>query len=273
MFSLGKVALMKIAQAAGIVWDHRASGPMSLTRDYVSYKAVALIRLPAGDYQPMMAIKEIDLKVIEAELTEQNIDKYNKLLKSTDSKDKKKIEGYTQKEWVEQQTKIALIQWSKHKAARAETGAMQRVIRAALGIKQAYTAEELSKPFIVPRIDFAPDYNDPNVQRMMIENGVRAMSALFTPVPSTSDQTEPITIMAHDDEYEDGDGDYVIEQDLEFELEPEPEPEREPEPPVEIGPNDCHDCGSKNIGQRVIQYSSEKYGRPLCYACQQKQNR
>ena len=84
-----------------------------------------------------------------------------------------------------------MIQWRKHKLGRAETGAMERVIRAALSMKHAYTLEELKKPFVIPRIDFSPDYNDPAVKRMMIENGMRAMNGLFAQHAALPDLTDP----------------------------------------------------------------------------------
>lgn len=180
IFALGKPALMRIAAAAGIVWNWRESGPQVIQKDYVVYKAVGALRLPDGSWQPIVATKEIDLTVIEEETYEANLKKA--LDYASDPKNPKKqaaLKGMTPEQWAQAQTKAAMIQWRKNKLMRAETGAMLRVIRAALGMKSQYTRDELDKPFIVPRIDFSPDYSDPEVRKALIENGIQAMANLF----------------------------------------------------------------------------------------------
>lgn len=177
IFCLAKPALMRIAAAAGIVWNWRECGPTTIQQDYVCYKAVGAVRLPDGSWQPIMAEKEIDLMVIEEETHEANLRKAYEY--AGDPKKEKNLRGLRPEEWARQQTRSVMLQWRKNKLMRAETGAMLRVIRAALGIKSQYTAKELEKPFVVPRIDFSPDYNDPVVRQALIQHGVSAMSALF----------------------------------------------------------------------------------------------
>lgn len=177
LYGLSKPALMKIAAAAGIVWNWRESGPISLSKDYVCYKAVGAIRLPDGSWQPITATKEIDLTVIEEEQREANVKKAYEY--AGDPKKAKWLGGLQPEEWAERQTRSAMIQWRKNKLMRAETGAMLRVIRAALGMRSQYTLEELKKPFVVPRIDFSPDYSDEAVRRALIQNGIQAIASLF----------------------------------------------------------------------------------------------
>ena len=177
VFSPAKPLLMRVAAAAGIVWNWRESGPMAAEKSYVCYKAVGALRLPDGTWQPFMATKEIDLDVIEEETYDSNIEKAEGY--AADPKKRNYLKGLSPEEWSKRQTRSNMIQWRKNKLMRAETGAMLRVIKAALAMKSQYTKEELQKPFIVPRIDFSPDYSDPEVRQMLLQNGAAAMAGLF----------------------------------------------------------------------------------------------
>lgn len=208
VLALAKPALMRIASTAGIVWHWRESGPTRIDRDYVLYKAVGAVRLPDGSWQPLMAMKEIDLEVIAEELEETWTEKADALVTrgglARDEQARYKFEWrkveYTDRDtnqtetrnvcfllpedaerYIADHVRSALIQWRKNKVARAETGAMLRVIRAALGLRAAYTAEELRRPFVVPRIDFTPDYEDPEVRRALMQRGGAAVSEAFGP--------------------------------------------------------------------------------------------
>ncbi len=63
-----------------------------------------------------------------------------------------------------------------HGAAKAETGARARAIRALLGIRPL-TPAEASRPFVAPVLIYVPDMSDPWVRRQMFnqERGVAAM--------------------------------------------------------------------------------------------------
>jgi hypothetical protein len=204
IFALAKPALMRIASTAGIVWNWRESGPMRIDRDYVLYKAVGAVRLPDGSWQPIMATKEIDLEVIAEELEEQWTEKAEALVtkgglgrdeqahykhewRKVESTDRDQTETRSvcfllpedAERYVEDHVRAALIQWRKNKVQRAETGAMLRVIRAALGLKAGYTADELKRPFVVPRIDFVPDYDDPEVRRALMARSGAVVTEAF----------------------------------------------------------------------------------------------
>jgi hypothetical protein len=176
---LSKTALMKISNAAGIVWNWNETKAISATRDYVLYQAVGAFRKPSGEWLPLKASKEIDLTVIEEETYESNFEKAKKLANSQYENDRKKIEGMTIEQYATIQTKSNMIQWRKNKLMRAETGAMLRVIRDLLSIKQQYSPSELQKPFVVPHVDFSPDYTDPEVRKMVLNHGIQATASLF----------------------------------------------------------------------------------------------
>lgn len=301
---------MRIAAAAGIVWNWRESGPVVIQRDYILYKAVGAVRLPDGSWQPIVAEKEIDLAVIEEELRDQYTKKADGPLggdaannfkgewrEITDGEKKRKAFFLAEEEksrYIEANVRSNLIQWRKNKLMRAETGAMLRVIRAALGIKAQYTKEELQKPFVVPRFDFSPDYSDPAVRQALIEHGVRAMANLFGQVapapqaalpgytPSPFAPTHPALAAPEVDELGNG-GDGWQGNGLAAEQEV-PEPEEAPSEAEAVPPKDvlASEVAGKETppagpatetpGQLDL-FSPEQIDGDVCTACGKKVSR
>lgn len=280
LYTLAKPALMRLAASAGIVWNWRESDYVKLDSNYVLYRAVGALRLPDGSWQPLVGTKEIDLTVIEDELYEANLKKGREHA-GGDAKAQAKLNGMSADEWAKAQTRSAMIQWRKNKAARAETGAMLRVVRAALALRSQYTVTELKKPFVVPRIDFSPDYSDPEVRKALIQNGMPAMASLFgQSAPATASQpfadSHPaLTVGAEvDDQYTpDVAGPVTII---------EPPNQSDPEQTnlfdgnagagqseTDNGPDQCTECGASIKSASVVDFSQKKYGRILCYKCQQ----
>ena len=56
---------------------------------------------------------------------------------------------------------------------------MNRVLRSLLGIKQAYTTEELKKPFVMVRIVFRPDFSDKEVRQQFLSAQIKAMTGVY----------------------------------------------------------------------------------------------
>lgn len=277
LYSPAKPALMRIAAAAGIVWNWRDSGTTALEKNYVCYRMVGAMRLPDGTWQPVLGTKEIDLEVIEEETMEANMKKALEMAGSKNEKERAKLDNLAPEEWVRRQTRSSMIQWRKNKLARAETGAMLRVIRAALGLKSQYTAEELKKPFVVPRIDFSPDYNDPQVRQMLLANGAAAMAGLYgQSAPTALNMPQQIMRPALEAPLEDfgfppSDGGEDPEMGDRFEdpetgFPPDADP---PSPDAEI-PLKCEGCGCE-ITLKVSDYSLQHFGKSYCVACQNKQ--
>jgi hypothetical protein len=278
VLSLSKNALMKIANAAGIVWNWNETKVITATRDYVLYQAVGAFRKPSGEWLPLKASKEIDLTIIEEETREANREKAFKLQKSSYESDRKKLEGTTPEQWAAAQTKSAMIQWRKNKLMRAETGAMLRVVRALLSIKQQYSPAELTNPFAVPHVDFSPDYTDPEVRKMVMEHGLRATADLFgaaaAPQPQLTEAV-PHQVFTEEefddnnftgDSYEDGD-----DADHAHPTDPEPDHASPPssgnanaDPVIECD----HDGCGKILSKAEINYSQAYYDRFLCISHQ-----
>jgi hypothetical protein len=205
-----KQALMKLSVCAGVIWSVTESKRIDngADRNYIAYRAVGGIRKADGQPVFFSADYDLDLEVVEEELRE------SYLQKNVRNKEK----GWKLND-VEACVKRDLLQKRKNKLKLCEAGAMNRVLRMLLGIKQAYTTEELSKPFVIMRVVFRPDYNDKEVRARMIDASIKAMTGIYggdaisqAPTPAA----EPIDITPIDEEPP---------------CPPDPEPTAEPEPP------------------------------------------
>lgn len=176
--ALTAVALSKLSFAAGIGWASEFCGVTERTDTYCRYKAAGALRKPDGTLLPIDGEYEINLIVIEKELRAQYAKKMPGARKHYGEKNWK-WPGDDQ--WIETQVQRDLLQWNRHMLARAETGAKNRAIRKALALKSTFTPEEIKKPFAVPRIDFAPDANDPQVKQFLLEQATGATRQLYPP--------------------------------------------------------------------------------------------
>jgi hypothetical protein len=322
LFMPTKPAVMALANAAGIVWNWRDSLPLSNTPNGVVYRAVGAIRLPDGSWQSIMSTKEIDLTVIADELRQQFKAKANspygagyeasKSFKGTwrkvkvDNEDKNCffLDEEEKPKFIEASVQANLIQWRKNKMARAETGAMLRVIRTALSMKTAYTKDELDKPFAVPRIDFSPDFNDAQVRQALIENGVQGMAALYgTSRPTTGGafaSSHPALVAGPETDDEpfvggaepagkdapvtliDGGGQSGTPSPVAPAAKPAASGEGDDVAAALAGASsaqghqeaagECEECHVE-INEAVFQYSTRNFGRPLCYAHQPRRQK
>lgn len=279
--ALAKPALYRIAVAGGIIWDPQLCRFERLDDVVALYRAVGYLRMPDGSILPIPESKLIDLRVVAQE---------ERMRLERRARERKELRSDKERQaWVERRWQAVMVQWRKAYAARAETGAMLRVIRAAFAIKAAYAAEELRKPFVVPRIDFAPDMNDPEVRRWVLTRGSEALRAFGwtparpagTPVP-TSFEPEPMrpALTAPPDEewadeapagsHPEADATEPA-QSAPSEPAPEPAQPAQPEPAPEAaepqaGADDrprCQQCG-RPLSPKVHAYSMEHYGQPLC---------
>ena len=163
--------LSKVASAANIQWHPDKSCHTLIEKMRVVYKAVAAIRQADGSWRIITDEYELDLEVIEEELTVE----YNKKARFKDFQEKMakeymKVEDYIRRD---------LLQKRKHKLALASTGAMNRVIRKALTLKNTYLPDEAKNPFAIAKFDFQPDFNDPAVRRFASMSAVKAQNDLF----------------------------------------------------------------------------------------------
>ena len=179
-FILTGQALQRLSVCAGVFWNPAETKATSQSQKYVAYNAVGCIRKADGTPTCFQAEYDIDIDVVEDELREQFVEKR----KTWSSKPWfKKMSSESQDDYVDSALRKELNFKKKHKTKIAASGAKNRVIRALLGIKKTYTQQELSKPFVMPRVVLQPDYNDPEVKKMMLTASIQAMTGIYGAVP------------------------------------------------------------------------------------------
>jgi hypothetical protein len=171
LFALGKVALLKLGDVAGVRWDVGQCRRMDDMRSpmYVSWQVVGRVQRPDGTWHAVKATKELDLEVILAEIRAAHAKK------APGTKDYPKSGTPEQQAaYVEAQAQAEFLQFRKHKVARCETGAYNRALRALLKLKNTYTTAELRKPFAVAQIALDPS-KDPRIANAMRVQSIHAM--------------------------------------------------------------------------------------------------
>ncbi len=310
-FSPAKPLLMKLATAAGIQFHPEyTTVSRENTNTYVG-RAYGALRLPDGSYKTHAETKRICLDDEEAKYRLEFMDKSIKGItdwraaKSAGEmfaghwEDTDETRTYNGREYpvrkfviadsdrekyIERSLLVNMTLLRKTAPEKAQTGAILRVIRALLGIKGAYSRAELSKPFVVPTVTFAPDFTDPVVRNAMLQQGMSSMGNMF----GTSATPPAIRTTFSTDAFSDGfdpkaeadnpafasdvppDADEPPMQEPErnwFDQEPVPsEQEHQREDQGNTGYR-CDQCGAE-INEKVYGYSLNKFGRSLCMKCQ-----
>jgi len=220
-FRLTKQALMKLGNCAGISWHPYETKRVDnrTDRDYVAYQAVGGIRKADGSSIAFKAEYDMDFEVILEELTAQYTAKAQK--GTEDAKRK----------YIEDSVKREMLFKRKHKVKLCEAGAMNRVIRSLLGLKNGYSEAELKQPFVTVRIVIRPDYGDKEVRRQMMTAAVKSMTGIYGNdasmasngstecIPNGDDFNNQVIDIPHDDEGYIPPGDYAPGTGPEPELE------------------------------------------------------
>ncbi len=190
-FGLSKVALDRISQAAGISWLPEQSGRVDDGSDpnAIRYKAVGKVKDLSGIWRVIMGEKEIDLIAVQDEL-EQTVPEREWIKKLPEDRRPAAIAATVEKE---------MIQFRKHRLARAQSGAMGRAIRQALALRSQYTLDELKRPFVVPKVVFTPDASDRDVKLYLLAEATGSINELFggalrpglPALPGPADEPDP----------------------------------------------------------------------------------
>lgn len=165
---LGKVALDKIAGAAGISWVSELTGRLDDGRDprYVHFRAVARVRDFDGTVRELPGEVEIDARDGSPQIEEI----------ITKAKKANKGQG--------RDPSSQILELRKFIIRHAESKAMNRAIRK-LGVRTSYKRAELSKPFAVAKIMFDGHSDNPEIRRMFAEriadNFLGARASLYGP--------------------------------------------------------------------------------------------
>ena len=284
LYSLTKPFLQRLATEAGIQFAPGAGDVTKVDENTWKASAFAAIRLPDGNLRTSNNFKVIDLATEEKkyrlayeEKAERGISDYKAATEASKKYAGKWVDtgrtndkGYPIKlymvaeqersKYIENSLLDAMTQLRANAPQKAATGAILRVIRDLLGIKCTYTLDELKKPFAVARTSFSPDYNDPMVKQMLLQQAMQSVGNLFGNIQPV---VQTISIPSADDE-EDIVADVCETGQFQEESVPEVQQPIEEDRAVDFC---CDKCGVR-IAKKVWNYSMDKFDRPLCYKCQ-----
>ena len=170
-FRLAAQGLRKLSVCAGLIWhpwETRRIDDMK-NRDYVAFQAVGGIRKADGQPVWWKGSYDLDFEIVEEELRDQ----YSAKCANWD-----KTEEHKQA-YVDRNVRRDMLFKRKHRTKLCESGAMNRVIRSILGLKNAYTVEELAKPFVMLRIVLRPDFTDKDVRAKLADTAIKAMVGIY----------------------------------------------------------------------------------------------
>ena len=301
LFSLTKPFLQRLATEAGIQFAPGSGDIVKVDENTWKASAYGALRLPDGSVRTSNNFKVIDLVTEEKKYRLAYEEKAANGI--SDEKAAKAVAGKFTGEWkdgvyviaeqdrgkyIETSLLDAMTQLRANAPQKAATGAILRVIRDLLGIKGTYNRDELKKPFAVARTSFSPDYNDPLIKQMMLQQAMQSVGNIFGNVQPVI-QTISLPVSVDEEDGIDMPADPVdIQQPIPAAA---PEPEKaEPqastpketqkmrspfqaEPSREMTEEDrsqdfcCDKCGI-TIKENVWNYSYERFGQPLCMKCQ-----
>lgn len=167
---LSKTALDRIAAASGVQWDPRLCGRVDDGSNpyVVEYQAAATVLQLDGTERIINATKRIDLRAEK----DASPDTWG-----TDAQEIAKESAANNKDpWPR------ILQQRQHILSLAETKAKNRAIRT-LGVKTAYSPEDIKKGFAVVRLGFTGQSDDPDVQRevelMIAQRALTGRASLY----------------------------------------------------------------------------------------------
>lgn len=301
LFSLTKPFLQRLATEAGIQFAPGSGDVVKVDENTWKASAYGALRLPDGSVRTSNNFKVIDLVTEEKKY---RLAYEEKAVNGISEEKAAKvaagkyagawqngiyfIEEQDKGKYIESSLLDAMTQLRANAPQKAATGAILRVIRDLLGIKGTYTMAELKKPFAVARTSFSPDYNDPLIKQMMLQQAMQSVGNLFGTMPPV---VQTISIPQSSDFEDEVDIPVDVEEVAQVTTPPRnnhqaadtppirnkvatpTESSRRQEDPKEFDEEDrsrdfqCDKCG-KVIPERVWTYSYEHYGRPLCFDCQ-----
>ena len=188
LYALTKPFLQRLATEAGIQFAPGTGDVSKMDENTWRASAFGALRMPDGCVRTSSNFKVINL-VTEEKKYRLAYEKKS-VNRITDDQEAKAAAEKYKGEWFDTAVKEFLIaeddrdkyiednlsDTMAHLRAsapqNAATGAILRVIRDLLGVKGAYTIEELKKPFAVARMTFSPDYNDPAMKQIMVTHTI-----------------------------------------------------------------------------------------------------
>ena len=187
--------LQKLAVVAGVRWDPKETKVTAISHRYAACAAVGCIRRIDGTSACYKAEADQDIDVAIDEIEESFKVKRNKW---AEDKWFQKLGVDGQDAYVNAAKQKETNFRKKHKTKIAATDARSRVLRPLLMLKKTYTAEELSRPFVMARVILAPDYKDPTVRKLMLAAAIQSQTNVFGSAPTRVIEDVPIDIPPED---------------------------------------------------------------------------
>jgi len=314
-----KPGLLKIASAAGLIIDPRNSHRITpdACERCIEMAQATQQAARCGDcpsrfdtaYQYIGAVRtDTGWRIVKASY-EWNLDAQRRKLVREAKKRLAKAQEEGRPFDVEEHVEDRLDQIIAERYGLAETKALLRLVRAICHLRQAYTREEMARPFVVVRTELAPDFADPEVRRALADRALASGAEIFGPAeddrpplhvapaevvdelasaPDFTDAEERAEEAADDDldaaipVTDRSTPDYLgtdalpeaVAEGVEAEVPDQPdasEPAAAPAPATGA----CDDCGA-SLTSAVVAYCQSPRGRATfggasyCYACQKK---
>lgn len=176
-----KVLLNKIAAAAGIEWIPEECKRVDNQNDrkIVRYRAVGQMRLPSGEIKRFVDEATEDAYIVEEEILEKWLAKVDTEVDNWvngKKAGKKRLSDLDCREAARKEFR----QYFKFINERCMARAMNRAIRQVLALNGTYKLDELRKGFVVPQVNFSPDWSDPRVAALATEALGGKFAALFS---------------------------------------------------------------------------------------------
>lgn len=161
-YALNKQGLEILGNCAGVLYQKTGRIPKhELEDDELGYWGEVAIRRSDGT----MAVFRKE-RVVNREVEEYKIRSAVAKMNKTDQEKHRIFES----RWLAER---------EHMRAKCESKAILRALRDALNVPHLFTPQELQKPFVVVGYSFTPDYNDPDMKRLLVQHGLAATSAIY----------------------------------------------------------------------------------------------
>ncbi len=190
-----KPGLLKIASAAGLVIDpvnSRRITPDACARCIEMAQATRQA-VKCGEcasrfdcaYQHIGAVRtDTGWRIVKASY-EWNLDAQRRKLvreaKKRLAKAQEEGKPFDPEEYLEDR----LDQITSERYGLAETKSLLRLVRAICHLRQAYSREEMARPFVVVRTELAPDFQDPVVRQALAQKAIASGADIFTAARET----------------------------------------------------------------------------------------
>jgi len=314
-----KPGLLKIASAAGLIIDPRNSHRITpdACERCIEMAQATQQAARCGDcssrfdtaYQYIGAVRtDTGWRIVKASY-EWNLDAQRRKLVREAKKRLAKAQEEGKSFGVEEHVEDRLDQLIAERYGLAETKALLRLVRAICHLRQAYTREEMARPFVVVRTELAPDFADPETRRALAAKAISSGAEIFGPAEDERPllhvpKAEVVDELASGPDFTDAEvrAEEAADDDLDgavpitdtigpddpgadalteavakpvaVQVSDGPEPvQHTPTPAPEAGT--CDDCGA-SLTPAVVAYCQSPRGKATfggasyCYACQKK---